>query len=130
MTISRRSLEGSPPGRGTRPDAGSRSPARGDVWLLAVERSRGQRSESMRPCLVVSPDELNAHLRTVLIAPMTTVGNPYPFRVPCNFQARQGYVMLDRISATDRNRLVSHVGTLKPAALFKVLASLQEMFAL
>ena len=97
---------------------------------MALEPSDELEPGETRPCLVVSPDELNAHLQTVLVAPMTTSGKAYPFRIPCSFQKMRGFVMLDRVSAADRSRLVSRVGQLKPVTLVEVLRSLQEMFAL
>lgn len=130
MTLPRRSLRMPPAGEGPRRENGPRRPFRGDVWLMALEPSDKLEAADTRPCLVVSPDELNAHLQTVLVAPMTTAGKAYPFRIPCSFQKTRGYVMLDRISAADRSRLVSRVGQLKPATLVEVLRSLQEMFAL
>ncbi len=79
--------------------------------------------------MVISPDELNAHLRTVIVAPMTTAGQPYPFRVPCRFGGKTGFVVLDQIRTVDRERLVKRVGKLSGATFEKVLALLQEMFA-
>ena len=130
MTVSRRSLGKPPSGEASRRESGPRRPFRGEVWLLAVESVKDHERGGTRPCLVVSPDELNEHLPTVLIAPMTTAGKAYPFRIPCSFQKQFGFVMLDRIRVADRSRLVAHVGTLKPATLVRVLSSLQEMFAL
>ena len=82
-----------------------------------------------RPCLVVSPDELNAHLRTVIVAPMTTGGHPYPFRVACRFEKKQGHVVLDQLRTVDSERLVKRLGALSAATLETVLDRLQEMFA-
>ena len=130
MIISRRSLGMPPSGEGSGPRNGPKRPVRGDVWLMSEDPADGLESGRIRPCLVVSPDELSEFLQTVLIAPMTTAGKAYPFRIPCSFQTKQGYVMLDRISAADRSRLVSHIGNLKPATLIRVLSSLQEMFAI
>ena len=106
-----------------------RSPARGDVYLIHLDPTRGSEIRKTRPCLVVSPDELNAHLRTVIVAPMTTGGHPYPFRVTCRFEKKQGHVVLDQLRTVDSERLVKRLGTLSPATLETVLDRLQEMFA-
>jgi mRNA interferase MazF len=81
-----------------------------------------------RPCVIVSPDELNANLRTFIVAPLTTEGHPYPFRVPCKFQSRSGNIVLEQIRTVDRERLVRRLGKISPSALGQALAILQEMF--
>jgi mRNA interferase MazF len=78
---------------------------------------------------VVSPDELNDHLRTVIVAPLTSGGQAYPFRVPCRFSRRNGRVVVDQLRTVDRERLVRRLGHLSPPTLSGVLAVLQEMFA-
>lgn len=83
----------------------------------------------MRPCVVVSPDEMNRHLSTYVVAPMTTGGHPYPFRVACRFQKRNGFVVLDQLRAIDRGRMVRRVGRLTEPTLSKALGVLREMFA-
>jgi mRNA interferase MazF len=102
---------------------------RGEVYLVALEPARGREIRKTRPCLVVSPDELNAHWATVIVAPMTTGGHPYPFRIPCRFGNRSGYVVLDQLRSVDRDRLQRRLGRLAPATVGKALAVLQEMFA-
>ena len=82
----------------------------------------------MRPCAIVSPNELNDHLSTFMVAPMTTGGHAYPFRIPCRFQKQDGFIVLDQIRAVDRARLVRHLGHLSPATLAKALDVLREMF--
>jgi mRNA interferase MazF len=77
----------------------------------------------------VSPDELNGHLRTFIVAPLTTGGHPYPFRIPCRFRGRPGVVVLDQIRTVDQERLARSLGRLSPATMARVLAALQEMFA-
>ena len=84
---------------------------------------------SRRPCVVVSPDELNQHLSTLLVAPMTTGGHAYPFRIACRFQKRDGFVVLDQLRAIDRSRVVRRLGRLSAPAVQKALAVLREMFA-
>jgi mRNA interferase MazF len=103
--------------------------SRGEVHLVRLDPTRGSEIRKTRPCLVVSPDELNAHLQTVVIAPMTTSGRAYPWRIRCRFQNRSGYVVLDQLRTVDRERLVKRLGALPSATLSEVLGSLQEMFA-
>ncbi len=102
---------------------------RGDVFLVALDPTQGGEIQKTRPCLVVSPDELNTNLRTFIVAPLTTGGHPYPFRVPCRFGGRAGHVVLDQIRTVDRERLVRRLGRLSPATLGRSLGVLQEMFA-
>ena len=105
-----------------------RPPARGDVYLIQLDPTRGSEIRKTRPCVVVSPDELNAHLRTVIVAPMTTGGHPYPFRVGCRFQQKAGHVVLDQVRTVDTERLVRRLGVLTPTTVDQILARLQEMF--
>lgn len=107
----------------------SRRPARGEVWLISLDPTVGREIKKARPCLVVSPDELNQGLDTCLIAPMTTGSHPYPFRTPCRFQGKTGHVVLDQIRVADRARLVKRLGTLDRETVTRALAILQEMFA-
>ena len=103
--------------------------ARGEVYLVQLDPTRGSEIRKTRPCLVVSPDELNHHLRTVIIAPMTTGGHAYPWRVQCRFQGQAGCVAIDQLRTVDTERLVRRLGRLAPSPLAAVLAVLQEMFA-
>ncbi len=103
-------------------------PQRGEVHLVALDPTEGREIRKTRPCLVVSPDELNAHLATFLVAPMTTEEHPYPFRIPCRFKGKNGTVVLDQIRAVDRARLIKRVGRLGEDALSQALAVLREMF--
>jgi mRNA interferase MazF len=82
-----------------------------------------------RPCLVISPDDMNRHLRTVLIAPMTTVERPYPTRVSLTFQGKHGQVVLDQVRAVDRQRLVRRIGKVSAATAQAVSTVLIEMFS-
>jgi mRNA interferase MazF len=102
---------------------------RGEVHLVQLDPTIGSEIQKTRPCVVVSPDELNAHLRTVIVAPMTTGGRAYPWRVRCRFQQRSGFVVLDQLRTVDRERLVKRLGALSSATLIEVLGGLQEMFA-
>lgn len=102
---------------------------RGDVYLVALDPTRGPEIQKARPCVVVSPDDLNAHLQTRIVAPMTTSGHAYPFRIACRFQRRNGYVVLDQLRTVDSSRLVRRLGRLSRPTLGRVLETLQEMFA-
>jgi mRNA interferase MazF len=102
---------------------------RGDVHLVRLDPTLGSEIKKTRPCVVVSPDELNAHLRTAIVAPMTTGGKAYPWRIRCRFQNRSGYVVLDQLRTVDQERLVKRLGALPPDTLADVLDGLQEMFA-
>lgn len=102
---------------------------RGEVFLVDLSPARGGEIRKTRPCVVVSPDELNLYLRTFIVAPLTTGGHAYPFRVPCRFGGRSGHVVLDQIRTVDRERLVRRLGNLAPNTLGRALTVLQEMFA-
>jgi mRNA interferase MazF len=95
----------------------SRTIDRGAVYLVELDPTRGSESRKTRPCVVVSPDELNHHLRTVIVAPMTTGGQPYPWRVPCRFKNRTGSVAIDQLRTVDRERLVKRAGTLSESTV-------------
>lgn len=101
---------------------------RGEVYLVGLDPTLGGEIKKSRPCLIVSPDELNAHLRTYIVAPMTTGGHGYPFRIPCRFQGRSGFIVLDQVRTVDRERLVRRLGRLTPAAVERALGVLQAMF--
>ena len=107
----------------------ARAPQRGEVHLVRLDPTLGSEIRKTRPCLIVSPDELNLHLRTAVIAPMTTGGQAYPWRIPCRFQQRAGFVALDQLRTVDRDRLVRRLGRLSPAAFEAVIEGLQEMFS-
>ena len=106
----------------------SSSPIRGDVYLIELDPTRGSEIRKTRPCLVVSPDELNQHLRTVIVAPMTTGGQAYPWRVRCRFREQAGFVAIDQLRTVDSTRLVKRLGRVSPGTLTAALAILQEMF--
>jgi mRNA interferase MazF len=101
---------------------------RGDVFLVNLDPTGGGEIKKTRPCVIVSPDELNASLRTFIVAPLTTGGHPYPFRVPCRVEGRPGYVVIDQVRTVDRERLVRRLGKLSSSTLGRILAILQEMF--
>ncbi len=100
-----------------------------DVHLVALDPTRGSELRKTRPCLVVSPDEMHAHLRTVIIAPMTTSGKPYPTRIPCRFRGTDGYVVLDQLRTVDAARLVRRLGRIDEGVADQVLERLHAMFA-
>jgi mRNA interferase MazF len=101
---------------------------RGDVFLISLDPARGDEIQKTRPCVIVSPDELNANLRTFIVAPLMTGGHPYTFRVACKLQGKSGHIVLDQIRTVDRERLVRRLGKLSSATLARALAILQEMF--
>jgi len=103
--------------------------ARGDIYLVSLNPTRGSEIRKTRPCVIVSPDELNAYLRTFIVAPLTTGGHPYPFRVRCRFSEKDGYVVADQLRAVDRDRLIKHLGVLDEDTLVELLSVLQAMFA-
>jgi mRNA interferase MazF len=100
-----------------------------DVYLVKLDPTVGSEIRKTRPCLVVSPNEANRSIRTLIVAPMTTKGKAYPTRVSCRFQGKQGLVVLDQIRAVDRARLFKKLGRLNRKAAARVLDVLQEMFA-
>jgi mRNA interferase MazF len=100
-----------------------------DVFLISLDPTRGSEIQKTRPCLIISPDEMNQHIQTVIVAPMTTKGRPYPSRVPLAFQGKRGQVVLDQIRTVDKSRLVRRLGTVSAAVQDKVMDALQEMFA-
>lgn len=101
----------------------------GDIWLAQLDPTLGSEIRKTRPCVVISPDEMNAHLRTVIVAPMTTGSRPAAFRVPVTFQGKQGLIVLDQLRTLDRVRLVRRLGGLRAATLTSTLQTLQAMFA-
>jgi mRNA interferase MazF len=103
--------------------------SRGDIFLVELNPTRGSEIRKTRPCVVVSPGELNDHLRTFIVAPLTTDGHPYPFRVRCRFEGKDGYVVADQLRAIDRERLVKRLGELSETTLNELLGVLQAMFA-
>lgn len=108
----------------------TQSAIRGDVFLVSLDPVRGDEIQKTRPCVVVSPDEINAHSRTVIVAPLTTGSHVYPFRVPCRFAGRKGHMVLDQIRTVDCERLVRKLGRISSATLQQALEILQEMFEL
>jgi mRNA interferase MazF len=106
----------------------ARVPSRGDVVLVELDPTRGREIRKTRPCLIVSPDELNHHLRTVIVAPMTTGGHAYPFRPVCRFGGKDGRVALDQLRTVDRERVRKRLGVLSAGNLTTVFTVLADMF--
>ena len=100
-----------------------------DVHLVELDPTRGSEVRKARPCVVVSPDEMNRHIRTAIVAPMTTVRRDYPTRIDVTFQRRRGQVALDQIRTVDRSRLVRHLGRLPESRGRAIASTLQTMFA-
>lgn len=103
--------------------------SRFEVHLVSLDPTVGSEIKKTRPCVVVSPDEMNRHIRTVIVAPMTTKGRPYPTRVACRFRGKTGQVVLDQLRTVDTSRLVRRLGRLDAGTGVKVLAVLGEIFA-
>jgi len=101
----------------------------GDIWRAQLDPTVGSEIQKTRPCVVISPEEMNGHLRTVTVAPMTTGSQPARFRVALTLQGKQGQIVLDQIRTLDRVRLVKRLGALRPATLASALQTLQAMFA-
>ena len=101
-------------------------PRRGEVWLVNLDPVTGSEMAKSRPALVLSPDELNAYLHTVIVVPLTSTIRHYPFRADVRFARRRGSLAVDQVRALDRTRLTRRVGTLDPAPALSVL---REMFS-
>ena len=100
-----------------------------DVFLVNLDSAIGHEIKKVRPCLVISPNEMNHHIRTVIVAPMTTKGRAYPTRVPCKFKGKAAEVVLDQLRTVDSVRLTRKLGRISRRTGTEVLSVLQEMFA-
>ena len=100
-----------------------------DVFLINFDPTIGSEIKKTRPCLIISPNEINHHIATVIVAPMTTKGQPYPTRVTCQFQGQNGQIVLDQIRTVDKTRLVKLLGQITTEEQKTVLDILAEMFA-
>lgn len=103
--------------------------SRFDVFLVNLDPTVGSEIQKTRPCVVVSPDQANRHIRTVVVAPMTTKGRPYPSRVPTRFDGKEGQIVIDQIRTVDKIRLVKTLGVLASDEQSAVLDVLQRFFA-
>jgi len=102
---------------------------RGEVWLINLDPTIGSEIQKTRPCVVVSPSEMNEHLRTVIVAPMTSKGFDAPFRPRFTFQATKGRILLDQLRTVDKARFVKKLGAVSGTTQQKILMTLQEVFA-
>jgi mRNA interferase MazF len=100
-----------------------------EVHLINLDPTVGREIQKTRPCLVVSPDELNRSVGTAIIAPMTTRGQDMPWRVPCRLKGKTGRIVLDQIRAVDKTRLLKRLGLISPRTQMEVLETLRMMFA-
>ena len=100
-----------------------------EVYLVGLDPTMGSEIRMTRPCLVVSPDEMNRHIATVIVAPMTTRGRPYPTRIPCHFDNKDGQIVLDQLRTVDKTRLVRKLGRIEAATQKQVLSALASLFA-
>ncbi len=101
---------------------------RGDIWLVNLDATVGSEIKKSRPCVVISPPEMHDHLRTVMVAPMTTGSRPAPFRIPLTHAGQRGLVLLDQIRTVDKARLAKRMGALSAKTLEITLATLQQTF--
>ena len=102
---------------------------RGEIWLVNLDPTIGSEIKKTRPCVIVSPQELNQHLRTMMMAPMTSKGFAAPFRVPVTHAGTKGLIVLDQMRAVDKQRLVKKLGQVSAKTMGNVLKTLQELFA-
>ncbi len=100
-----------------------------DVFLVNLDPTVGSEIRKSRPCVIVSPDEMNRHVRTVVVAPLTTASRPYPSRVPVRFAGKDGQVVIDQLRTVDKVRLAARLGALDPQEATAVLEVLKEFFA-
>jgi len=103
--------------------------SRFDVFLIRLDPTQGREIRKTRPCVIISPDEMNLHIDTVIIAPMTTKSRPYPTRLPVRFKGKSGQIVLDQIRTVDKSRLVKRVGKIDELTRTQVLTLLAELFA-
>ena len=100
-----------------------------DVYLINLDPTVGSEIQKTRPCLIVSPDEMNRHIRTVIVAPMNTASKDYPTRVSCKFKKKKGQIVLDQIRTIDKTRLIKKLGSINPETQLEVISVLQRLFA-
>jgi len=99
-----------------------------DVYLINLDPTVGSEIKKTRPCLVISPDEMNRNIRTVIVAPMTSAGKDYPTRVSCKFKKKKGQIVLDQIRTIDKTRLIKKLGSVNPETQLEVISVLQRLF--
>jgi mRNA interferase MazF len=101
-----------------------------EIYIVSLDPVKGSEIRKTRPCVVVSPDEINHNIKTVIIAPMSTSSKSYPTRVPIEFQGKKGVIVLDQIRTIDKSRLLKKAGKLNKRTVERIVAVLQEMFEL
>lgn len=99
------------------------------VYLVNLDPTVGAEIRKTGPCVIVSPDEMNRHIRTVIVAPLTAAGRNYPTRIPCELNRKKGYIVLDQIRTIDKARLIKNIGTLDSETQYQVSSVLQELFS-
>ncbi|MFQ5484818.1 MAG: type II toxin-antitoxin system PemK/MazF family toxin [Desulfobacterales bacterium] len=100
-----------------------------DLYLINLDPTVGSEIQKTRPCLIISPDEMNRYIGTVIVAPMTTAGKDYPTRISCKFKKKKGQIVLDHIRTIDKTRLIKKLGSINPETQLKVISVLQRLFA-
>ena len=100
-----------------------------DVYLVSLDPTIGAEIQKTRPCLIISPDEMNAYIQTAILAPMTTRARSYPTRVSCRFEGKDAHIVLDQLRTVDQSRLIKRLGRISPATQKRVLNVLAELFA-
>jgi len=101
-----------------------------EIYVVSLDPTRGGEIKKTRPCVVISPDEMNHNINTVIIAPMTSSSRRYPTRTPVEFQGKKGLIVLDQIRTVDKVRLIKRIGKLKKSTSEKIVSILHEMFEL
>jgi mRNA interferase MazF len=104
--------------------------SRGDIWLVNLDPTVGSEIQKLRPCVIISPAEMHDHLRTVIVAPMTSGSRPAPFRIPITHRGKTGLILLDQIRTVDKLRLSKKTGNLSVPTLDTTLSTLQDIFAI
>ncbi|MFA6857758.1 MAG: type II toxin-antitoxin system PemK/MazF family toxin [Treponema sp.] len=99
-----------------------------EIYLINLDPTQGHEIRKIRPCLIISPDEMNHNIGTVIIAPMTTKSHDYPTRIPINFENKDGWIVLDQIKTVDKTRLVKKMGIIKKEQIIQVKKIIKEMF--
>ena len=100
-----------------------------DVYLITLDPTVGSETRKTRPCLILSPDEMNRHIRIVIVAPMTTASKDYPTRISCKFKKKKGQIVLDQIRAVDKTRLIKKLAYINPETQREVISVLHRLFA-
>lgn len=98
-----------------------------DIFIVSLDPTVGHETKKSRPCVILSPDEMNRHIATIIIAPMTIQSHPYPTRVPIQFKGKEGWIVLDQIRSVDKQRLAAKLGRLRPGLIKKVKVMIREM---